>query len=443
MARFSFHSKNGGSSLSSPETGKAIRAVVRPRQLQTAFDNMAPELQQQLTKHTINFHFNPPRWKHSQVISDHFWKRFVQNYLPGLQLRQKWRKSTDNVAVGQVVMIVDANLPRGLWPVGTITKVFPGSDGIVRVAEVLVNDILMLLCLSGINIIWETFKVFDFNQDQRKDCGCEKCITEDEPGQWFKQRFQKTVRPFLTGNYNLSQETFNWWRKLFDEKRDRNFFNSTIQKIFEIIPVRPPVVEPSPHRCRTCAVVGNSGNLIRSHYGKLIDLYDSVFRINRGQTEGFEEDVGSRTTHRVMYPESASNLDDDTHMVMFAFKGRDLKWLLNALATSSNAAVKRKPIPNKNMVMVAHPAFMQYVHESWLQSKGYYPSTGFMTVILALHLCDEVNVFGFGADSDGNWTHYWTKLYQMFKTGNHPGHVEYEMIEELARKGKVVFYKGF
>jgi len=56
------------------------------------------------------------RWKHSQVISDHFWKRFIQNYLPGLQLRHKWRKTTDNATVGQIVMIVDSNLPRGLWP---------------------------------------------------------------------------------------------------------------------------------------------------------------------------------------------------------------------------------------------------------------------------------------------------------------------------------------
>nr|XP_054592608.1 uncharacterized protein LOC107395320 [Nothobranchius furzeri]XP_054592609.1 uncharacterized protein LOC107395320 [Nothobranchius furzeri] len=82
------------------------------------------------------------RWIHSQVISDHFWKRFIQNYLPGLQLRQKWRKSTDNMTVGQAVMIVDSNLPRGLWPVGTISQVFPGTDGVVRAAEVKVKDSL-------------------------------------------------------------------------------------------------------------------------------------------------------------------------------------------------------------------------------------------------------------------------------------------------------------
>lgn len=74
------------------------------------------------------------------MISDHFWKRFVQNYLPGLQLRHKWKKSTDNATVGQIVMIIDSNLPRGLWLVGTITEVFPGTDGVVRAAEVKVKD---------------------------------------------------------------------------------------------------------------------------------------------------------------------------------------------------------------------------------------------------------------------------------------------------------------
>lgn len=37
-------------------------------------------------------------------------------------------------------MIIDSNLPRGLWLVGTITKIFPGTDGVVRAAEVKVKD---------------------------------------------------------------------------------------------------------------------------------------------------------------------------------------------------------------------------------------------------------------------------------------------------------------
>ncbi len=33
-------------------------------------------------------------------------------------------------------MIVDYQLPRAQWPVGQVTKVFPGEDGRARTAEV-------------------------------------------------------------------------------------------------------------------------------------------------------------------------------------------------------------------------------------------------------------------------------------------------------------------
>jgi hypothetical protein len=34
------------------------------------------------------------------------------------------------------VLIVDINLPRGVWPPGRITRTFPGKDGVVRVVDV-------------------------------------------------------------------------------------------------------------------------------------------------------------------------------------------------------------------------------------------------------------------------------------------------------------------
>jgi len=43
--------------------------------------------------------------------------------------------------------------------------------------------------------------------------------------------------------------------------------------------------------------------------------------------KGYEKDVGTRTTHHVMYPESSVNLDDTTHLLLFAFKMRDLVWI--------------------------------------------------------------------------------------------------------------------
>ncbi len=75
-------------------------------------------------------------WRQSQDLSDHFWKRWLHEYLPTLQQRQKWLRPQRNLAVNDLVILVDENVPRGHWLLGRVTKVFPGRDGLVRVAEV-------------------------------------------------------------------------------------------------------------------------------------------------------------------------------------------------------------------------------------------------------------------------------------------------------------------
>jgi len=76
------------------------------------------------------------RWRQSQILVDHFWAKFISYYLPGLQLRQKWQRTTEDLTEGCVVMMVDTQLPRALWLVGKVVKVFPGADGHVRVGKV-------------------------------------------------------------------------------------------------------------------------------------------------------------------------------------------------------------------------------------------------------------------------------------------------------------------
>ncbi|CAB3992107.1 Hypothetical predicted protein [Paramuricea clavata] len=83
-------------------------------------------------------------WRQSQIMSDHFWKRWLHEYLPTLQQRQKWATPQRNLAeaVGDLVLLVDENLQRGHWPLGRVTKVFPGKDGLVRIAEVKTKNVL-------------------------------------------------------------------------------------------------------------------------------------------------------------------------------------------------------------------------------------------------------------------------------------------------------------
>lgn len=80
------------------------------------------------------------RWRHSQVLADHFWARFIRCYLPTLQCRQKWHGAPVDLAVDSVVLLMDPQFPRALWPVGRVVKVHPSADGHVRSADVRVKD---------------------------------------------------------------------------------------------------------------------------------------------------------------------------------------------------------------------------------------------------------------------------------------------------------------
>ena len=77
------------------------------------------------------------RWRQAQVITTHIWKRWLHEYLPGLTAHKKWFQAVPNLKVGDLVLIVDYGTPRGCWPLGRIVTVFPGSDNVVRSAEVM------------------------------------------------------------------------------------------------------------------------------------------------------------------------------------------------------------------------------------------------------------------------------------------------------------------
>lgn len=55
-------------------------------------------------------------------------------------------------------------------------------------------------------------------------------------------------------------------------------------------------------QCNSIAVVGSSFILVGKHYGRMIDSHDCVFRTNHAPTQGFEKDVGRRTTIRTVGP---------------------------------------------------------------------------------------------------------------------------------------------
>ncbi|NWX87554.1 SIA4A sialyltransferase, partial [Nothoprocta ornata] len=284
----------------------------------------------------------------------------------------------------------------------------------------------------------------------RRPCSCTTCISERGHSLWFDQRFNQTMQPFLTSRDALiPEDSYRWWLKLQGEKGPKNI-NDTLKELFGIIPGDgDPLQERGIFTCRRCAVVGNSGNLRQSQYGHDIDSHDFVLRMNRAPTAGFESDVGSKTTHHFVYPESYRELAENVSMIVIPFKTLDLRWIVTALTTGTinftYVPVPRKIKVKKEKIFVYNPAFIKYVYENWLQHHGRYPSTGLLSLIFALHVCDEVNVYGFGADSRGHWHHYWENnpsAGAFRQTGVHDGDFEFNITLTLASIEKINFFKG-
>ncbi|XP_045448920.1 uncharacterized protein LOC123657418 [Melitaea cinxia] len=76
------------------------------------------------------------RWKMIQSMNKQFWRRWSAEYLQELQSRSKWRKTTKNLELDDIVVIKEENLPPGKWALGRIVETHPGKDGYVRVVSV-------------------------------------------------------------------------------------------------------------------------------------------------------------------------------------------------------------------------------------------------------------------------------------------------------------------
>ena len=69
------------------------------------------------------------RWKQAQYLTNIFWTRWIKEYLPNLQIRQKWMQRKENISLETSYFswtkITD-------WPLARVVEVFPSEDGLVR-----------------------------------------------------------------------------------------------------------------------------------------------------------------------------------------------------------------------------------------------------------------------------------------------------------------------
>ncbi|XP_066495920.1 CMP-N-acetylneuraminate-beta-galactosamide-alpha-2,3-sialyltransferase 4 isoform X1 [Tiliqua scincoides] len=184
-------------------------------------------------------------------------------------------------------------------------------------------------------------------------------------------------------------------------------------------------------KCRRCAVVGNGHRLRNSSIGEAINKYDVVIRLNNAPVHGYERDVGSKTTMRLFYPESAhfnpkTENDPNTLLVLVPFKSMDFQWMETILHDKKRVRKgfwKQPPLiwdANPEQVRILNPYFMEITavkllnfpmkHLRKIKQK---PTTGLVAITLALHFCDLVHIAGFGYPNSTNkkqTIHYYEEI---------------------------------
>uniref|UniRef100_A0A8D8LZD7 Integrase catalytic domain-containing protein n=2 Tax=Cacopsylla melanoneura TaxID=428564 RepID=A0A8D8LZD7_9HEMI len=80
----------------------------------------------------------PPlrRWALITQAAQSFWKRWRHDYINTLIQRSKWTKGNSEIKLNDVVLVQGQSTPSQKWPLGIVTKLLPGPDGIIRVVVV-------------------------------------------------------------------------------------------------------------------------------------------------------------------------------------------------------------------------------------------------------------------------------------------------------------------
>ncbi|XP_057489331.1 sialyltransferase-like protein 1 isoform X3 [Actinidia eriantha] len=176
-----------------------------------------------------------------------------------------------------------------------------------------------------------------------------------------------------------------------------------------ILPAKPPF---HPRQFKTCAVVGNSGDLLKMEFGEEIDSHDAVIRDNEAPVnEKYAKYVGLKRDFRLVVRGAARNMvtilngSADEVLIIKSVTHRDF-----------NAMIKSIPNP-------------VYLFQGIVFRRGA-KGTGMKSIELALSMCDIVDVYGFTVDP--GYTE-WTRYFSTPRKGHNPlqGRAYYQLLECL------------
>ncbi|KAL2320386.1 hypothetical protein Fmac_029355 [Flemingia macrophylla] len=176
-----------------------------------------------------------------------------------------------------------------------------------------------------------------------------------------------------------------------------------------LLPAKPPF---HPRQFRTCAVVGNSGDLLKTEFGEEIDSHDAVFRDNEAPVnEKYTKHVGLKRDFRLVVRGAARNM-------VPILNGSDNEVLIIKSLTHTEINAVIKTIPNP-----------VYLFQGIVLRRGA-KGTGMKSIELALSMCDIIDIYGFTVDPGyTEWTRYFSKP----RKGHNPlqGRAYYQLLECL------------
>ncbi|KAL7869462.1 hypothetical protein AOLI_G00134500 [Acnodon oligacanthus] len=324
---------------------------------------------------------------------------------------------------------------------------------------------------------WDFEDIYMRNNEERRPV-CSKFLQKSED-----EEFQAAVVPNIQLWLHRGHLSSREWNRLSHFNNPFGFMEykyNDVKSSVDLIP-KPkstqllPVPESAQDGCIRCAVVGTGGILSGSRKGKEIDSHDYVFRMNGAVTKGFEEDVGNKTS---VYVHTSYALVQSVYTLKpYGFRGapndegikyvlipeglRDFEWIQGLFQKNIMQKGDFKGIRplgfygrriEKEKFYVLHPDFLRYIRNRFLRSKNlnyeywhlYRPTNGAITLFLALHTCDIVNVYGFiTADHHKYFNYYFDKG---VKTSvvffiNHDYNLEIQTWKKLHDSGIINLYQ--